>query len=639
MDKEDVIRAFVVSLKVALRNASIYTLEHPAFAEGIADLRKKLDDLFEFVIPLIIGFTPRSLFIDDRFYEKDKIFQELARLFHFRKIKSITIDQSINPEELQMFIARISEPAKDILKDGGPIAILEQEGIESILIEELDYRELLQGEGEELKEIWVRLMQEALEEENKEQIMELADNFAKVIKEFSPQEIVENPEAKETIKKFFSYLKDNEGDRFTECGKDLIKAAMRRKDKTPQEAFQELRQMTSGILEEDLALTFWGEMLQDESFEPLNVSIFSMFVENKKEGRVNYQISKMFRSNEILNDNKQVLDKLKDLLHGPENELLSPIYRNTLHTLLKQMTWEQEQNFDYDQLFRSTRFILANLFEDEIEPDEAVDLLKRILDQWDRIAQERDFEYLKVLYDDLEKRGHAVSSYQVYKTLRSRLAEFVENAILEGDLNLYLEYFISRFDHSAHEVNVYLDKIFTEGKVTPYILKAYFKFHTEYLFYFNLNLDTYASDTNLIERIIDGLQMVDSRISFVTLKHIFTNKNPRIKQRVLEAMQKITLYESNFLLPIMRDKDMSLKAEALLILVKDEDTRKKALSRLFLIHSPFGIRNKRTIEHIQMVGERNIQEARSYLETLEKRKAFWNRGLRETAAGVLEKWG
>jgi len=639
LDKEDVIRAFVVSLKVALRNASIYTLEHPAFAEGIADLRKKLDDLFEFIIPLNIGFTPRSLFIDDRFYEKEKVFQELARLFHFRKIKSITIDQNINPEELQMFIARTSEPAKDILKDGGPIAILEQEGIESIFIEELDYRELLQGEGEELKEIWVRLMQEALEKEDKEQINELADNFAKVIKEFSPQEIAENPETKETIKKFFSYLKDNEGDRFTECGKDLIKAAMRRKDKTPQEAFQELRQMTGGILEEDLALTFWGEMLQDESFEPLNVSIFSMFVENKKEGRVNYQISKMFRSNEILNENVQVLDKLKDLLHGPENELLSPIYRNTLHTLLKQMTWEQEQNFDYDQLFRSTRFILANLFENEIEPDDAVDLLKRILDQWDRITQERDFEYLKVLYDDLEKRGHAVSSEQVYKTLRSRLAEFVENAILEGDLNLYLEYFISRFDHSAHEVNVYLDKIFTEGKVTPYILKAYFKFHTEYLFYFNLNLDTYASDTNLIERIIDGLQMVDSRISFVTLKHIFTNKNPRIKRRVLEAMQEITLYESNFLLPIMRDKDMSLKAEALLILVKDEDTRKKALSRIFLIHSPFGIRNKRIIEHIQMVGERDIQEARSYLETLEKRKAFWNRGLREATTDVLEKWG
>lgn len=638
MDKQEVIQAFVLSLKVAVRNASIYTLEHPAFAEGIADLRKKLDDVFEFIIPLSIGFTPHSLFIEDVFYERDKVYQELARLFHFRKIKSVSIDQSVNPQELQMFIARISEPAKDILKAGGPIAIMEQEGIESIFIEELDYREILKGEGEELKDIWVRLMQEALEEENKDQILELADNFAKVIKEFSPQEITENPEARETIKNFFSYLKDNEGDKFTECGKDFIKAAMRRKDKTPEETFQELRQMTSGILEEDLALTFWGELLTDETFEPMNVNIFSMFVENKKEGRVNYQISKMFRSNEILNENMEVMDKVKDLLQGPESELVSPIYRNTLHTLLKQMTWEQEQVFDYEQLYRNSRFILANLFENEIEPDGAIELLKSILDQWDRIIQEQDFEYLKVLYDDLEKRGHAVSHDQVYKTLRGRLTESVEDAILAGEVNLYLEYFISRFDHSAHEVNVYLDKIFTEGKITPYILKAYFKFHTEYLFYFNLNLDTYASDTNLIERIIDGLQLVDSRISFVTLKHIFTNKNPRIKRRALEAMQEITLYETSFLLPIMRGKDMALKAEALLILVKDEDSRKKALSRIFLIQTPFGTRNKRIIEHIQMVEGRDIRAAQPYLETLEKRRYFWNRGLREAAAGVLEKW-
>ena len=44
MDKADAIQAFVLSLKVAVRNASIYTLEHPAFAEGIVDLRKKLED-------------------------------------------------------------------------------------------------------------------------------------------------------------------------------------------------------------------------------------------------------------------------------------------------------------------------------------------------------------------------------------------------------------------------------------------------------------------------------------------------------------------------------------------------------------------------------------------------------------------
>jgi hypothetical protein len=638
MDKEAAIRAFVISLKVAFRNASIYSLEHPAFASGIEDLQKKIEDLFEFIIPLNIGFSPHSLFIDGYFYEKEKIYQELAKLFHFRKIKSMEIDQSVSQAELIKFIAKVSEPTRDIFAQGGPIAILEKEQIQSITVEELDYRELLKGEGKELKEIWVRLLQDALETQNQEQIMELANSFPKVIKEFSIQEIIDSRETKDTLKQFFTFLHANEDKKFVECSKEFVKSTMRNKDNAPQEAFREIRQMTKGIMEEDLALTFWEEILTDESFEPLNLNIFSKFVEGRKEDKVNYHIQKMFRTNETINSNLQLMDKLKELFSGPESELISGIYRKTLNTLLKNLSWETDKSFDHQQIFRNSRFIFSNLFESESSPDDAVILLKQILDQWDRILQERDFEFLKVLYDALTVRNHDMASDPVYKQIKHQIAEFVERSILEGNLSLYLEHFINQFEKSVFEVNMYLDNIFTEAKITPYILKAYFKFHTEYLFYFNLNLDTYASDINLMERIITSLQMIDSRVSFVTLKTLFKHKNPRIKRRVLQALQDITLYEIEFLLPIIRGKDLVLKAEALVILSKDETMIKKALSRMFLIQSPFGIRNRWILDHIFLVERKNLREAIPYLKALSQRKAFWNRKVRGASQQTLEKW-
>ena len=638
MDKEAAIRAFVISLKVAFRNASIYSLEHPAFASCIEDLQKKIEDLFEFIIPLSIGFSPHSLFMDGYFYEKEKIFQELAKLFHYRKIKSMEIDQSVSPEELIKFIAKVSEPARDILTQGGPIAILEKQQIQSITVEELDYRELLTGEGRDLKDIWIRLLQEALEKQNQEQIMELANTFPKVINEFTVREIIDSRETKDTLKKFFSFLQANEDKRFIACSKEFVKSTMRNKDNASREDFREIRQMTKGIIEEDLALTFWEEILTDESFEPLNLNIFSKFVEGKKEDKVNYHISKMFRTNESINSNLQLMDKLKELFSGPESELISGIYRKTLNTLLENLSWESDKSFDHQQIFRNSRFIFSNLFETESSPDAAVSLLKQLLGQWDRILQERDFEFLKVLYDALAARSHDLDSDPVYKQINHRLAEFVERSILDGNLSLYLEHFINRFNTSVFEVNIYLDQIFTEAKITPYILKAYFKFHTEYLFYFNLNLDTYASDLNLMERIITSLQMIDSRVSFVTLKTLFKHKNPRIKRRVLQALQDITLYETEFLLPIIRGKDLVLKAEALVILSKDDAMSKKALSRIFLIHSPFGIRNRWLLDHINLVERKNLQQAIPYLQTLSQRKALWNRRVRETSRQILEKW-
>jgi hypothetical protein len=187
-------------------------------------------------------------------------------------------------------------------------------------------------------------------------------------------------------------------------------------------------------------------------------------------------------------------------------------------------------------------------------------------------------------------------------------------------------------------VNVYLNKIFTEGKVTPYTLKAFFKFFKDYLFYFNLNLDQYSSDRKLTDKLINSLGMIDSSISHVTLKNIFQNGERGTKIKVLQAMQNLSVYDNNFLLPILKSKDLQLKSEVFVTLMGDEKVRNEILQKLFSIPSPFGIRNKRLLENLGIIEEKELKAAKPHLITLREKKYFWNKKLREQADKILEQW-
>jgi hypothetical protein len=169
-------------------------------------------------------------------------------------------------------------------------------------------------------------------------------------------------------------------------------------------------------------------------------------------------------------------------------------------------------------------------------------------------------------------------------------------------------------------------------------LGAFFKFFKEYLFYFNINLEQYSSDSQLIRKMIASLRMIDTTISLITLKDIYQFGDRRVKIDAIQAMQNLTEFDTKFLLPILKEKDLRLKAEAFVILIKDEENRDNIFKTLFSIPSPFGIKNKRLIENIKIVEQKEIKEAKPHLTSLSNRKNFWNNKLRKHANRVLEKW-
>jgi hypothetical protein len=616
----------------------MYGVEHPAFSESVNRLKEKSDKLFEFIIPISLGFTSRSLFFDGSYWEKLQLYQEIARIFHFRKLKSIEITEGVDINELIHFISKISTSPKDVIKNGGPNKLLDKEELPHISFEELDYSELLKGTGEEIKDIWVILLQEALETQNEEKIQELADSFEKVIKAFETEDIVESSELIETLTGFFTQLEKIDSKKYRECAKEFAQTLMRNRKSISEEGIQNLQKIASKFREKDMAATCWEEILTDDNFDTLNFNIFSKLVEKEKHEGVAHFIANIFRKNESLQSNPKVTAKMEELLSESSSPMISEIYRNTLATLLKEITFQEELTLQDDTLSTNYRFMLINLIEREEDKDELVMLLQKFLGEWEKLTEKKDYECIKAIYDTLDEKKEVLSQESLYKELDNQIIGFIEKEILKGELSYYFDYFINTFQKSTLDVNVYLEKIFTDGNITPYSLGAFFKFFKEYLFYFNINLEQYSSDSQLIKKMIESLRLIDSTISLVTLKNIYPLGDRRVKIEVLLAMQNLTEYDTKFLLPILKEKDLRLKAEAFVILIKDKDNRENILKKLLSIPSPFGIRNKPLLENMKIIEQKEVKEATPYLNSLSERRNFWNRKIRTQANRILEKW-
>ena len=107
-------------------------------------------------------------------------------------------------------------------------------------------------------------------------------------------------------------------------------------------------------------------------------------------------------------------------------------------------------------------------------------LLQKFLGEWEKIIEKKDYECLKAIYDTIKEKEEVLSSESVYKELDDQIIGFIEKEMLQGELSPYFDYFINTFQRSTLDVNVYLEKIFTDGNITPYTLGAFFKFFKEY---------------------------------------------------------------------------------------------------------------------------------------------------------------
>lgn len=639
MNKEKALEDFFTSLNMSLRNASLYFKEHPLFIRSVREVKKRIDVLLDLVSPLKICFAPTFLIAEEKYFEKSKVFEELARIFHVRKIKSIEVRKGMTIEELIIFLTKVNLSPEIILKKGGLNSILKEEKTSHLAVEELDYSQLLMGEGEEIESIWPYLLQDAVEQEDFQKIDKFADNFDRFLQDFRAEDLVENDELKVNLNKLFTQLKSREEGKFRSCSRDLLKSIMKNNNIAQKIESSDTGMLFKELSNDDFGSVLWEELSTDDSFNPLNFQIFSQLAANKDQKGIADSFEKISREKRPLCHSSPVRKKIKELLTGSSDAVISKFYQKTLASLLRDISLDGELTFDHNLLQGNYRYMLLYLLNKEKEAKQTVHILKDILGEWESIVHDKDLEFIKCLISVLERKRSDLSYDPIFMKVNMQVLYFVaEYEVLQEDIPTDFGEVTNYLSETFLGIKPYLDKMFKEKKVSPGILQLFFQLYLESFFLFKKNLAKKTSDTDFLEEITKSLGKVDSPASLESLKCIFSFGNPLLKRKVLESIESLSIQDEDFLFGILKERGMALKKKALQILIGIENNKKKMVEELFSIFSPFGLRNGILLENIKIIEEMGLKEARGKMIALSQQKSLWNKKLRGETLKVLEDW-
>lgn len=637
MNKEEALQDFFKALKYSLTNSSIYFQGHPTFKKSAEDLKEKISRLFNFTNPIKIGIASTSLFVDEKNFGQTFLFEELAAFFHFRKIKSIEIKDTLSMEELAYFLSQVSRPPREIFREGGMEHILEEQGAASIEIESLDYSQLLNAQGEAYKDIWMYLFKDAIEKKDAQKINQVVDNFARLLGKFKSEDLLENEELKENVLKFLDYLKDREQDKFYKCSKEMLKQIVRYR-KIPQDRIETLKTFFKDLPADGLADALWEQIVADEGFDVLGFGLFARLIDRKQENEIARRLTQRAVLVAASKTKSRLSRKIKELFMSSDSQAVPQVYRHALQALCDGENVERGEPLILDEALLHThyRLLMLNVLYEEKNKTRLTLISQSILDEWEMILRDKDFEFLKGFLEIAEKRSNDASFARVFGPLKKQILNFIETTALEEETLPHLEFFLNSLTESSLVADDYLSKIFIENKVNPHTLQLFFKFFPQAMSAFYACLGRRSSDMDFLKKVTESLKAVDSPLCLAALKYIFSFSPLLIKIGALKAMSESSLGDKEFLFSILKSRDVSLRREAFSLLSGDKNAEKNALEILLTIPSPFGIRNNILEENIMIIAEIDASgRAAAHLTALSRRRFFWNRNIRKTAAQAL----
>ncbi|MEW6100926.1 MAG: hypothetical protein AB1481_01360 [Candidatus Omnitrophota bacterium] len=639
MEKEEALSEFLKGLRIVLNNASAYPKNHPYFIKSAEHFKEKVELLLNFINPVKINVAAQSLYVEGNCLAGLALYEELANAFHLRKIKSIEIRPGFSNQELIDFLGAVSSPIRLILRSGGLHNILKQSASAHILVEELDYSELLQDSGEETKNIWVYFFGEALKKEDQERILEIADNFAKIISKFRARDVLEDEELRENLFNLLFYLKEKDKERFYKCLRELFRLLLKEKGIPQEEKLQKLRMFFKDFRKSDFIDVLWDEIIREESSSELSFDTFYKMIDEETHQAIALSLEEKINNIEGIRANPKVKKKIKQLFSSPDSSFIPELYRHALSSLFDGAPLEEGFLFDSDAIHVNFHFILLNLIALEPDREELVLISNSLLKELGKITVNDNLYYIKLLIGVLEKRKKdSPNDADVFVELESCIGEYVESLAFEGKSAGAIEDCIGCLKRSFFGFNYYSEKIFKEGSVNPQVLKLMLKFFPEKLAAISQLLVNKRSDMEFLGKFIKGLEDTDSPLAFELMKTVFSCANNIMKIEVLKSMRKLKDKNYDFLLSILDKSDMPVKKEAVSILCEETNMRKVLLDKFFGFKNPWGRRSSLLLENMSVIEGLQILEARDYLLSLSKQPFFWNTNVRKKAREILKKW-
>ena len=148
-DAEKHALAIARALTIGLRAWKFYPQEHPALGLAIDRL---VSATIESTIqgPVMLGVTPLTLMVEGQALDaNDVVVSECARLLHEVDIIQLSFVGAAPDTAVRSLLSTLNLDTRERRTRGGPTAIWEEEGHPAIVVDQIDYQELLEREADE----------------------------------------------------------------------------------------------------------------------------------------------------------------------------------------------------------------------------------------------------------------------------------------------------------------------------------------------------------------------------------------------------------------------------------------------------------------------------------------------------------
>lgn len=638
VNKELIISEFLKSLKVAISDALLYSKSHPFFIRHINELKQKIQSAFEQTNSLKIFVTPDALMLDGKPLPKTSWNEELAKLLHRRKIKSIEFKNDIKIDDLIMLIDTISMPLSEILKPGGVDKIFKMSSVShSFALERLDYSSLLADyDGQDYGDIWVYLIQEALDKNDDKSIKEYANNFDSIVSKFKIKELAGDTKLQKSVQAFLIYLKKNCKEEYVACTKKIVAAVMKSREDLTDEQYSSIRTFFSELNNDDYANILWNKLSVDNDFNAFGIKVFSQLIGKDREKPVVSAVLDKSKDTRHDQERSRISEKVEKMLSSSDNIYIPEVYRNMLSSLSGNVSVEKKYVFNRGLFGHNYRFILINMAAHEEKTENLSFILDKLLIEIESVIGIRDIQYIKHILSLCDQKTASNPSFeQIFRKIYTRVGSFIENSIFQDSPPEDVLELADNLKKSSLGREFYLKSIFTDKKINQRAVKMFFRFFPEHEDLFYDMLKQGMADMEFSMNFMEALKGIDSPWSLEALKKLYSFSNDYLKIEVLRAMQECSNFDKEFIFSILLQENITLKKEALFVLFREEGLVEEALKLLFDMPSSWGRNNRIIINHIMIIEELGIKEAQEYLKSFAKRRFFWNRQLRIKAKEAL----
>ncbi|MDP2653075.1 MAG: hypothetical protein Q8Q08_03480 [Candidatus Omnitrophota bacterium] len=638
-DAEKTIREFLKSLRICVGNAAIYSEGHSVFNKSIEELHRKLNDVLSLYKSLEIFLAPRFLLINEKKLENDSLYEDLAKFFHRRSIKSIQFKQGTSPEELNRFILRSAQRPAEIIRQGGLDSILKNENLVRLVVEMLDYSQILKSVKEDL-DIWAFLLRKAVDTENIEEVDSILDYFDHVVRDIGVKGFTEHEDVRKGMGDFLDYVKIKKNYEYLRCVKQLFKGILRNKEALKDAALPE--DFTERIA--SLSAGDFAEILLDDLLEPTTsdlfiLEVFARFGDKDLHSRIAESVLGKVASRASAQVTLEWIRKITGLLEKSGHPFVREVYAPVLSRLPEIFTGHA---FHYDRELYGEHYRLAllNILAVEKQGEDARMIGDLLIEECGKAPEDRRLACLKALWEIIgQKRAEDPSLKPSLEPAARFVAGSVENLLLEEKLPPDFEFFLGALAGTVTDSRPYVETIFRKGRPGAQLLKAYFGFFPGEAHRFYENLGSKLPDMKFVLNLIREAKGLPPPILQEILKKAFQSPNIYVKMETLRMMQDLPACDPEFLLSVLtaRTANAEMRELALRAMAKDGDSRKKAAA--FLLEPLMkGRPDAAAEENLRLIGKLQIKEAADLLAAL-SRKKFANKNIETEVLQILRDWG